>query len=290
VEDAWYSPGDFDTRQRPIVRSQLIERLNNKGDIDLMLAMGTWAGQDLATGVHDVPVEVISSSNPIASGIVQGPYESSFPHVHTKVEPWRYSRQVEIFHDFVKFNRLGVVLDPSPEGRIYAAIPDIYAVASRYGFEVVECYAPFKNVSLEEAEAAVVDCYTRLAPEVDAVYISVHKGVNQKTLRSIVPVLNQHRVKSFSMLGASQVKYGVMLSQAQSSFAHVCDFHARSIAKILNGATPGELPMLFQPPVKLAFNRATALETGYTPPVTLLAAADTIYATISIADVRTDLE
>lgn len=290
VPDAYYSPRNFDINLRPKVRAEVLKRLNEKGDIDLMLALGTWAGQDLATDEHSVPVEVISSSDPVGSGIVPSAYDSGLKHLHTKVDPWRYSRQLEIFHDFVEFNRLGVVYEPSPEGRTFAAMNDVYAAASHFGFEVLECHAPFNGVSQEESEATVVECYKKLAPQVDAVYISVHKGVNPKTLSIFVPELNRHRVKSFSMLGTNEVKYGVMLSQAQSSFAHVCRFHAESIAKTLNGATPGTLPMLFQPPVKLAFNRATALETGYVPPVTLLAAADKIYTTICSADVRTDLE
>lgn len=290
VQDAWYAPGNFDEDLRPKVRKQVIERLNEQGDIDLMLAMGTWAGQDLATDEHSVPVEVISSSDPVGAGIVAGPYDAGLPHVHTKVEPWRYSRQLEVFHEFVQFERLGVVLEPTPEGRHYAALDDVYAVASRFGFEVVECHASFHNVDQQEAEAQALACYEELAPQVDAVYVTVHRGVNPRTLAAIVPLLNSHRVRSFSMLGSSQVKYGLLLSQAQSSFTHVCGFHAASIAKIFNGARPADLPMVFRPPVKLAFNRATALAIGYTPPVTLLAAADIIYDTIAVADTRSDLD
>ncbi len=49
VEDAYYDL-NWDSDNRPIIRQQIIDRLQNQRDLNLMLAFGTWAGQDLANG------------------------------------------------------------------------------------------------------------------------------------------------------------------------------------------------------------------------------------------------
>ena len=55
--DAFYSAG-WDTAVRRSQRDEVVARLNRKGDIDLVLAFGTWAGKDLATDAHKVPTIV----------------------------------------------------------------------------------------------------------------------------------------------------------------------------------------------------------------------------------------
>ena len=47
VKDANYS-AKWDKDLRAQMTEQIISRLNNQKDIDLMLAFGTWAGKDLA--------------------------------------------------------------------------------------------------------------------------------------------------------------------------------------------------------------------------------------------------
>src|SRR5690606_35149911 len=47
VPDAYWRPGNFDSEQRAPMREAISNRLHGKQDIDLIIAMGTWAGQDL---------------------------------------------------------------------------------------------------------------------------------------------------------------------------------------------------------------------------------------------------
>src|SRR5690606_28862463 len=47
VTDAYWRPGNFDSEQRGPVRNNVLERISTQNDLDLMIAMGTWAGQDM---------------------------------------------------------------------------------------------------------------------------------------------------------------------------------------------------------------------------------------------------
>ncbi len=281
VKNAFYSPGDFDADQRSEVKKQLISRLAQEQDIDLMLALGTWAGQDLANNEHSVPVVVASSSDPLGSGIIEGVDDSGYDHVHAKVEPERYERQLRLFHDIVPFQKLGVVYDDTPAGRTYAALGAVESVAKELGFEIVGCDAPATDIPLEKAKENLEACYKKIAPEVDAAYITVHRGLTESTLPRLLAPLYEANVPTFSQLGSDEVQQGVLMSIAQAEFRFVGQFHADVIARILNGASPRDLNQSWQDPPKIALNLKVAEIIGYDPPVDIMMAADEIYEAIS---------
>ena len=273
-------PGDFDKELRPKVQEELLKRLQEKKDIDLIFAMGTWAGQDLAVDGNTVSSIVASCSDPIGSGIIASVDDSGRDNIHAKVEPERYERQIRLFHDIVPFQKLGIVYEDSPEGRTFAAYDAIKKVSEERGFEIVECHAPFNNVSLQEAQDGVVKCYEEIAPKVDTTYITVHRGVNEDSLPKLLAPLYANQIPSFSMLGADEVRHGVLMSIAQAGFRYVGQFHADVIAKILNGAKARELSQRWQDPPKIAINLKVAEIIGYDPPVDILMASDEIYEDI----------
>jgi ABC-type uncharacterized transport system substrate-binding protein len=284
VPDAYYAAGDFDAAKRPAVRAELIERLKTRRDLDLVIAMGTWAGQDLATAEHAVPTIVMSSSDPIASRIVRSADDSGFPHLHAKVEPDRYQRQLRLFHEIVPFKRLGLVHEDSVEGRTFGGVAAVEEVARERGFTVVTCHAAFSGVSRAQAEEAASACYEQVAKQADAVYVTVHRGVTARSLPRIVAALTAAKVPSFSMLGSVEVRKGILMSIAQADFSYVGHFHAETIARVFNGAKPGQLAQRWEDPAKIALNIRTAQQIGFNPPVDVLLAADEIYETIEAAE------
>jgi len=277
--DAFYSE-NWNNELRKEIKAKVIERLNTKKDIDFMIAMGTWAGQDLANNEHNVSTMVFSSSDPLGSKIIKSVEDSGFDHLHARVDPTRYERQVRLFHDIIGFKRLGVAYEDSSEGRTYAAIAGIEKVAKERGFEVVRCFSKNQVPNIETANESVVNCHKELAPKVDAVYITNQTGVNSKNMQNILEPLYRYKIPTFSQIGSRDVKMGVLLCIAQANFSYVSRFHAETAAKILNGAKPRELPQIFEDPPKISINLAAAKIIGYDPPVDILGAADEIYQEI----------
>ncbi len=107
VSDAHYS-ANWDDTLRANMAEKIITRLNQKKDIDLMIAMGTWAGKDLANVKHTTPTMVLTASDAVGAGIIKNNQDSGFEFVHAHVDPSRYERQIRIFHDIVEFKKLGV--------------------------------------------------------------------------------------------------------------------------------------------------------------------------------------
>jgi ABC-type uncharacterized transport system substrate-binding protein len=282
IGDAYFD-SNWDTELRKETRAGAIERFNN-GNIDFVLAFGTWAGQDLATNEHSTPIEVCSSSDPVGSNIVKSLEDSGYDHVHAKIEPTRYQRQVELFHDIIEFNTLGVVYEDTVVGRTYSAVDKTQAVAGERGFEVIPCFAPFSGVDDKVAKDNVLKCHQILSDKVDAVYITTHRGVNIANLPDLLAPLLEAKIPTFSMSGSKEVQHGVLLSIAQAKYISVGRFHAESIAKVLNGATSRDISQYFESPNTIAINLATAQVIGYDPPVDILAVADEIYEEISNPD------
>lgn len=278
VADAYWQPGNFDADKREPMRAAIAKRIQNKGDIDLMIAMGTWAGQDMRALGPPIPTIVGSTSDAVAAGISDSVQDSGRDNLHARIEPERYQRQLRLFHDIVPFKTLGIVYEDSPAGRTYAAVSAVEQVSRELGFIIVHCHAPSSSITAETAVANALHCYQELADKhVDAVYVTTHRGVNRDSIARIAQVLKQAKIPSFSMAGSKEVEQGILLSLAQADVSYVGLFHAETMARIFHGAKPRELSQVWIDPPKIALNLATARSIGFDPPVDILLAADEVY-------------
>lgn len=277
VEDAYWQPGNFDPVKRPEVRQAITERLTTKQDIDLIIAMGTWAGQDMATLGAPVPTIVGSTSDAVGAKIVRSAEDSGFDNLHARVQPERYQRQIRLFHEIVPFKTLGLVYENSPEGRTYAAVDAATQVATELGFAIRSCDARSNGIDLELAKHNVQECYREVSAESDAVYVTVHRGLTPDNVGTVADILREAKVPSFAMLGSEEVKKGLLMSLAQADYSYVGLFYAENIARIFNGAQPRSLSQIWIDPAKIALNIETARIIGFDPPVDILLAADEVY-------------
>jgi ABC-type uncharacterized transport system substrate-binding protein len=280
VRDAHYTANwDDETRKRTV--AEIMDRLNRKQDIDLFIAMGTWAGKDMANGNHATNTMVLSASDPIASGIIKSIDDSGYPHLHAQADPFRYERQVRVFHEIVQFKKLGIAYENSDDGKSYAAIEVVEKLAKERDFEIVRCFTQSDIADVSKAEESVVECFGQLADKVDAIYVTLQGGVNSRSIPRLVKIANEKKVPTFSQSGSEEVKNGFFVSLSQAGFKYVGEFHAATFAKVFNGARPNELDQLFQEPAKIAINLKTSEIIGFDPPIVLLGAADEIYRDIT---------
>jgi len=253
--DAYYSY-NWNKELREQTKQTVIGRLKEGKDLDLMIAMGTWSGQDLANNEHSVPTIVCGTSDPVGSKIIKNEKDSGYEHVHAQVDPTRYIRQIEAFHDVFGFKKLGVAFQNTVTGRSYAAMGDIEKFSKERNFQIVECYTLHGDTP--EVMASVINCAKELVPKIDAFYLTQQTGVNKESLPQILAVMNANKIPIFSQGGPDEVRRGVLLSIAAPNFKALGKFHAETIAKIINGAKPSDLDQVFELPAKIAFNKAAA--------------------------------
>jgi ABC-type uncharacterized transport system substrate-binding protein len=280
VKNAHYS-AQWDNETRKKMADAVIHRLNTRKDIDLMLVMGTKGGQDIANNQHHTPTLVFSSTDAVAAGIVKSAEDSGYDHIFARVNPARYERQIAIFHDIMKFRKLGMVYRDDVSGRSVAAADKAEKVAKEKGFEIISCH--IEDISdIAEEKKAVIKCYHELGKKADAIYVSESKSINEDTLPDLVNTLASYKMPSFAQGGSKYVRYGILMSiSSRAGFKYVGKFAAETIAKVFNGASPRELDPVFEDPPKIAINLKTAEIIGYNPPVgVFLNAADEVYEEI----------
>ncbi|MCU0589128.1 MAG: hypothetical protein MUF52_13365 [Syntrophobacteraceae bacterium] len=280
VQDAHYSTNWDDELRKKTVET-VIERLNEKKDIDLLIAMGTAAGKDFANDRHKTPTIVISASDPLGAGIIKSVEDSGLEHLHAQVDPNRYDRQLRIFHEIVGFKKLGVAYEDTSNGRSYAALDKIEKMSRDRGFEVVRCHTKSDISDTRLAEDSVTQCFNELSRSADAIYVTFQGGVNMRSIPQLVKIANESHIPTFSQSGSEEVRHGFLLSISQAGFKYIGEFHAGIIARVLNGAKPNQLGQLFEEPPKIAINLKTAELIGFDPPVVLLGAADEIFREIA---------
>lgn len=272
----WLVPG----RKKAV--DTIIKRWQDKNDIDLLLALGTRAGQDLATNDHSIPTIVIDASDPVAAKIIRSAEDSGYDHVHARCDPNRFQRQIRLFHEIVGFDTLGVPYMDSEIGRSYSAIDDVEKIAQEHNFRaVLQPYPYIPDWSPEQYYALGVNSFQKLGETgIEAIYITEQTAMDLKNLPNLVKILLKYKIPSFAQSSSELVKRGALLSISQAGYKYVGQFHAETIAKILNGATPRHLPQIFEAPQRIAINMKTAELIGFDPPVHWLGIADEIYTEI----------
>ncbi len=276
-----YYDAKWNKKIRQLISAQLIKRLSSKKDIDLMIAMGTWAGKDLSNNKHQVNTLVMSTSDPVRAGIIKSEEDSGFDHIHARVDPLRYERQLMVFHDMVGFKTLGVAYENSLDGRSYAALNSIRKIAKERGVEVVECFTQSDVSDQHISNKSVISCFEKLASQVDAIYVTVQGGVNATTLPEIVAITHEKKIPTFSQLGSKEVEQGLLLSIARKGgFKSAGRYFAALFAQIFNGAKPRELDQVFEEKMDFAVNLKTAESIGFYLHADIIAAADEIYRDI----------
>lgn len=274
--DGFYS-ANWVNQVRETLKENLIARLNEKKDIDLVLAMGSWAGKDLANDRHSTPTYILSTSDAINTGIIKSIEDSGYDHINARIDPLRYERQVRLFHDIIGFKSLGVAYEDSVYGRNYAALDLIEKVAQERGFEVVKCFTQSDIPDQDTADESVLKCFEDLAKKVDAIYVTVQRGVNPKTIPQLVRIAHENRIPTFSQADSKGVRSGFLLSISRGGFKPVGLFQAATIAKIFNGAKPRQLNQVYEEARRIAINLKTAGIVGVYLQSDVLAAADEIY-------------
>jgi len=279
VAGAYWS-AQWSEEKRTLIKEEIIQRLNNQKDIDFMIAMGTWPGQDLSNDRHNTPTIAVSVSDPVRSGMSATAENSGLDHFHAKCDPNRYIRQLRLFHRLAKFNKLGIVYENTPEGRSYAALDDIYNVAKERNFSVITCEAPISQVGKDVMIKGVIQCHQKLAKQVDAVFVTVHPGVTKSHMKELIAPFLEYKIPSWSQRGPEEVKAGILFSIARGGFKAVGLYHAEVMARIFNGEKPGDINQIFEDPRLIAVNKKVAGMIEFDIPETILQITDETYDTI----------
>ncbi len=276
LEDGFYS-AKWDDNALNDVRQAVQRRLESRGDVDVILALGTRAGKIMAGLPTNATVIVASATNAVESGIVRSVEDSGKDNLAALVSPWRFRRQVEFFHSIFPFRRLGVVYEDSPTGRNVVALKEIESAAERLGVDLVRCRTLLHDDDSDIVADNVEACHKKLVEEkADAVYLTVNVAMTPAQTRRTLAPLIQAGLPTFAQSGINIVKCGALVSFVDDS---VEEGHAaaRLLLGVLAGVRPRTLSQLFQGSSLLAINLRTATHLGWNPSLEVLLSVDEFY-------------
>jgi len=282
AENYWTSK--WDDNKRLDQRKNILNRLNSKNCIDLLLCFGTWAGQDFANDEHKIPTMVLSASNAIRSGIIKSADDSGFDHVHAWIDSTKSERQLRLFHEITGFKKLGLAYENDLDGRSYAATEDVLKLSQELGFQVIECHLPLLSDGTTNEEIELSNCYEKLAENVDAIYVTDYAGLTKNNITKLLSPLFKHKVANFAQTRYDLVKYGILMGVGRASFKADAKFYTQIFTKILNGSKPRDLPQKFESPLDIVINLESAKKIGFRFPIDILAGASLIHKTIENTD------
>ncbi len=277
VEDAHYS---FELD--PGSEEEVLDRLAEERDLDLVIVMGTNAGQVLSTDKHDVPTMVFSTTNAVDANIIDSKEDSGKDHIWAHMEPDREKRLIEVFSDLFEFETMGIVYEDTDLARTYSAIDEIEATAADRGFEINYRHVdePVDSDDRERYYSELAEAYEELSKEIDAFYITV-ASIESARLEGLLEPFYQNNIPSFSQLGGEDVASGAVASVSRDDFSEIGLFGSDRILNVLEGDLPREQTQTFTLTPLISVNLEAAKLVDYQVPFEVLLVADEVHQTIN---------
>lgn len=265
-----------------------IKRMIDNGEIDMIWTFGTISGLYFADSGLGVPVLVIDSTSPEGAGIIGPGDYSNKPNVHVQKDLTRYSAEVVLFHNLLKFKRMGILVDSNEDNQSGQDIFEIRALAKTMGFELVPCYGDIMGRVPAQADVDFKRCLAMLSEEnIDALFLTLVYRPEEPLFPYIKPFIDRG-IPVYSQYGEQDVRGGALLSLSESDLTHAAIFQANVVRQIIiEGKKPEEISQHFHDPLSISFNMQTARLIEWQPSFEALLAIDNVYSHIEGADTNT---
>ena len=234
--------------------------------VDIIIGFGVFSSQDLARrGSLPKPVFAPIVINPERQHIPFQAGTSGVHNLHYLVYPQTFIRDFSLFREMVPFKKLIFLTSKRFHEVVPPTRPDDAEISKTLG-------TGFVTVRFDDyAEQALAI----LPADADAVYLDV-LPLSKTEFEKLVTGLIARRLTSFSSLGETEVRSGIMFAANPDIFPRMIRRIALNIQRIMMGEEPGTLAVNFPAGKKLYINVATANSIGIFPKWTTMLEAELI--------------
>lgn len=248
-------------------QAQSIAKKFSSGDYDLIFSISTPSTQALVDAMEgtDKPLVFGAVTDPVSAGIVDS-LSSPPPNITGTTDIWPINKQFKFLKQLVPgVKRVGVIHNPS-EANSEASVELATKAAEKRNLELVK--VPVTNSN------DVPGAARSLVGRVDAIYIPASNTVIS-AISSVVAVAEENGIPL--MPGdPSNVEIGGF-GTIGHNYHSVGAESGRIAAKILEGTSPGQIPVQKSPQQEYFFNVDSAQKMGVTIPDSLLSKAAEVY-------------
>jgi outer membrane protein len=243
------------------------DRLLEDPDVDLILGMGLMASQDLCTR-GDLPKPVIAPIviDPASQHIPLLNGTSGVKNLNYLVYPITFERDISLFREIIPFKKLVNISSKRYHQVLNPSSSELHAAPKFGDIDVVYL---FLDTSADEVLKAI-------PKDADAVYLEPNLHLPPSEFQKLVQGFIERQLPSFSFLGESEVRQGVMATANSDVFARLIRRTALNIQRIIQGEEPGAISVAFSPGKKLFINLHTAYAVGVTPNWSMLLEAEMV--------------
>lgn len=243
-----------------------LDQLLNDGEVDLVIAVGLVASQQLALwGPLPKPAIAPFAVHDELLGLPRDGNSSGVTNLNYLTHPAQYRRDLEVFQRVVPFDHLVVLYFP----RLLDASPVRRREMEREALQMGI------TVSFLPVEAPVEVALDALPPDTDAVYLPPLLHLTPAETDRLYQGLIERRLPSLAMMGRREVERGAMVTLTPDNvFARLARRTALNVQRILLGEPPGEIPVDFRIEERLLINLDTARAIARFPPFQVLIEAE----------------
>ncbi len=255
--DLRYSPTGFKSAEWTRETSQAMAREFVQDEaIDLVVALGPWTVEDLLAAGFDRPIVAALRYNPLFEGLIDDRGRPIAGNLTVRLRPNKLVSDISYLTSLAPVKRLGVLSFPSDREseKLLAAIRNF---GDQAGFEVVTAEGYDRNGTY-----AFFKAYNQLAGKIDALYLTPLSGFNSDKIRQFYSMAGRDRVPSFSSEGRYHSTRGALAAGSLESSLVKAHYHVWKVVRIIEGATPADLPTTFNDDPGLVINETTARQLG----------------------------
>lgn len=271
--------GEFDVRFPPektieadwdvVAIEQAVDSLLGDPDVDVVITVGVVASHAAATRPR-LAKPVIAPF--IADRRLQNlPYRDGRSGVHNLSyldSATQIFDEIAVFRDLVPVDNLVVLVS----GLILDAVPGFIEAVEH------EAGSVGLDVGVVRVETTAAEALAGLSADTQGVFITPLMRLSDAEFQSLVDVLNQMKLPTFSYLGRSEVARGVLAGGAQEEdLPRRARRVALNVQRILLGEDPRDFPVAFADRTRLSINLDTARKIGFSPQWSFLADADLLH-------------
>lgn len=221
-------------------------------DVDLMVCMGPWVVEDLLKAGYSRPILAMHRVDPHLEGLLGSTGRPIAENLTVQYSPGKIESDIKAILELKKVRRLGVLYFPTGNeaDSLLARIRQVTAPANvevvyGTGVDNFGTYAFFK-------------AYGELGRDIDAVYILPLWGMDSQKCIDFFAGLADDRVPSVAWDGRVAVSQGAVIGNSGPSLAIEARFNAYKAVQIFEGASPADLPVVFEVPPSLCINQGNA--------------------------------
>ncbi|UCE19176.1 MAG: TolC family protein, partial [Gemmatimonadota bacterium] len=246
---------------------EAIERLLTDSEVDLILALGVIASDDVCRrGELPKPVIAPFVIDRELQDILLKDGASGITNLNYVSLPSTIKTDIEAFLEIVPFRKLVILISRPYYEAIEAPRKNVPRVMEALSLE-------YETVSVDKT---VDQALSSIPQDAEAVYVIPMTHLPSREFDKLVAGLIERKLPSFSFLGRSEVERGIMAGLKSEILPKIARRVALNTQRILLGEEPGSIPVSFAPRSRLTINRATSRAIGVDPPWAVLTEADVI--------------